>query len=204
MSHLWMFKVATGIFAIPLLILGIRGVVTRRPFLVSLRHFVWIMLIPALLPVAAVGGLILDGPFNAFDFGFGFVGIILPVVLLLVCGIMFFVLWKQTAGYSAFGVTYESFQGALRSALNKLDLPFEETIFRIHLTSIEADLHASVHSSLGCAQLIIKHPGHQSTLKSIVDAMNDHFKTVPCKTNITANVYLIILSALSIITVIYI
>jgi hypothetical protein len=65
-------------------------------------------------------------------------------------------------------------------------------------------LRASVHSSLGCAQLIIKHPGHRSTLKSIVDAMNDYFKTVPCKTNITTNVYLIILSALTVITVIYI
>jgi hypothetical protein len=150
--------------------------------------------------VAIAGGLIFDSQFNAFSFA----GIVPLIICLLVFGIMFFMLWKQTEGYSAFGVTDESFQEALRSALNRLNLPFEETIFRIRLTSIEADIHASVHSSLGCAQLIIKHPGHRSTLKRIVDAMNDYFKTVPCKTNMTTNVYLIVISTLSIITVIYV
>jgi hypothetical protein len=198
MSNLWMFKVATGIFAMPLLMLGIRGVVTKKPFLVPLRHFVLIVSIPVF--IAAVGGLIFYSPFNAL----GFAGIVPLIICLLVFGVMFLTLWKQTEGYSAFGVTDESFQDSLRSALNKLNLPFEETIFRIRLTSIEADLHASVHSSLGCAQLIIKHPGRRSTLKSIVDAMNDYFKTVPCKTNMTTNVYLIILNVLTIITLIYI
>jgi hypothetical protein len=212
MSNMWMFKVAIGIFALPLLMLGIRGIVTKKPFIVSLRHFVLIISIPVL--IAAADGLIFSGwlifysPFNAL--GFAGIGpliiflLVFGVIFLLVFGVMFLILWKQTEGYSALGVTDESFQDSLRSALNKLNLPFEETIFRIRLTSIEADLYASVYSSLGCAQLIIKHPGHRSTLKSIVDAMNDYFKTVPCKTNMTTNVYFIILGALAIITAVYI
>jgi hypothetical protein len=198
MGNLWMFKVAYGAFAIPYLMLGIRGVVTKKPFLVPLRHIVLIISIPVLVAIA--GGLIFASPFNVFSVA----GIIPSIICLLVFGITFLILWQQSEGYSAFGVTDESFQEAIRSALNKLNLPFEETIFRIRLTSVEADLQASVHSSLGCAQLIIKHPGHRSTLKSIVDAMNDYFNTVPCKTNMTTNVYLIIFGALSIITVIYI
>jgi len=198
MSNLWMFKVATGILVMPLLMLGIRGVVTKKPFIVPLRHFVLIVSIPVF--IVAAGGLIFYGSFDAL----GFAEIVPLIIFLLLFGGMFLMLWKQTEGYSAFGVTDESFQDSLRSALNKLNLPFEETLFRIRLTSIEADLHASVHSSLGCAQIIIKHTGHQSTLKSIVDAMNDYFKTVPCRTNMTTNVYFIILSALTIITVVYI
>jgi hypothetical protein len=211
MSNLWMFKVATGIFAIPYFMIGIRGVLTKKPFIVPLRHFILIVSIP--LFIAAAGESIFfysqfnstfNTPFNSSFDGLGFAVIVLLIIFLLGFGVMFLMLWKQTGGYSAIGVTDESFQDSLRSALNKLNLPFEETIFRIRLTSIETDLHASVNSSLGCAQLMIKHPGHRSTLKSIVDAMNDYFKTVPCRTNMTTNVYFIIFSTLTIITVIYI
>ena len=200
MSNLWMYKVAMGIVVLPILIptlmIGIRGVVTKKPFLVPLRSFYKVS-IPVF--IVAAGGLIFYGSFEL-----GFAGIAPLLIFLLVSGVMFLMLWMQTEGYSAFGVTDESFQDSLHSALNKLNLPFEETIYRIRLTSIEADLHASVQSSLGCAQIKIMHPGHRSTLKSIVDAMNEYFKTVPCRTNMTTNVCSIIFSALIIITMIYI
>jgi hypothetical protein len=203
MNHLWIFKVAFGFFAIPFLIIGIRGVVIKRPFLVHLRHFVWIMSIPVLLLIAIYVGLFFDRPFNNIPFNaFDFPGISLLIafiVFLLVYGIMFLLIWKQTEGYSVFGVTDESFQEALRTALNRLNLPFEETIFRFRLTSIGADLRASVQSSMGCAQLMIKQSGHKSTLKSIAGAMNDYFKTEPCKTNMTTNIFYIIVGALTII-----
>jgi hypothetical protein len=203
MSHLWVFKIAFGIMAIPLLTIGLRGVVTKRPFLVPLRQFVWIMSIPALLPVAAFGGLIFDGPFDPFDFGFGFVGIILSVVSLLVFGIMFFVLWKQSEGYSAFGVTDETFQEALHIALNKLNLPFEETIFSLRLPSIGADLQVGVHSSMGLGHLTIKQPRHSPILKNIADAMNEYFKTSAGKLNMAGSIYFIIIGALVIIAAVY-
>jgi hypothetical protein len=149
MSHLWIFKVAFGIMAIPFLTVGLRAAVTKRPFLIPLRHFVWIMSISALLSVAALGGLIFNGPFNAFGFWFDFVGIMLLIVFLLPLGIAFFAIWRQPEEYSAFGVTDETFQEALHSALNKLNLPFEETIFRLRLTSIGADLQVAVQSSIG-------------------------------------------------------
>jgi hypothetical protein len=208
MSYLWIFKIAFGIIAIPLLAIGLRGAVTKRPFLVSLRHFVWIMSIPALLSVTAVGGLIFDGPFNdepfyALAVGFDFVGIILLLVFLLPFGITFFVIWKQAEGYSAFGVTDQSFQEALHSALNKLNLPFEETIFRLRLTSIGADLQVAIQSSIGLGQLTIKQSEHRPVLKNIADAMNEYFKTTSGKLNTVASIYFIIIGALVIIAAIY-
>jgi hypothetical protein len=208
MNHLWIFKVAFGFFAIPFLIIGIRGVVTKRPFLVHLRHFVWIMSIPVLLLIAANVGLFFDKPFNNIPFNtFDFAGISLLIAFiafLLAYGIMCLLIWKQTEGYSVFGVTDESFQAALRSALNRLNLPFEETIFRLRLTSIGADLQASVQSSMGCAELMIEQSGHKSTLKSIAGAMNDYFKTEPCKTNMRTNILYIIIGALNIIATLYV
>jgi hypothetical protein len=208
MSSLWIIKVAFGIIAILLLTIGLRVAVTKRPFLVSHRHFVWIMSIPPILSVAAVGGLIFDGPFfdgsfNAFDFGFEFVGITLLIVFLLSLGIAFFAIWKRPGEYSAFGVTDESFQEALHSALNKLNLPFEETVFRIRLTSIGADLQVAVQSSMGLGYLTIKQPEHRPMLKNIADAMNEYFKTTSGKLNTAASIYFIIMGALVTIAAIY-
>jgi hypothetical protein len=200
MNNLWIFKVAFVIMAVPLLASGLQGVITKRPFLVPLRRFVWIMSVPVLLSVAAVGWLIFDSPFNDSPFNaFDFLGIFFLVVFLLVFGITFFVVWKQTDGYSAFGVTDESFQEALHSALNKLNLPFEETIFRLRLTSIGADLQANVQSSMGFGHLTIKQSEHRQALKNIADAMNEYFRTTSVKLNMAASIYQIIMGALVII-----
>jgi hypothetical protein len=204
MSSLWILRIAFGFIAIPFLMIGLRGVVTKRPFLISLRHFVWLMSIPILLSVTAFGEVIFDEPFSdgpliALNDGFKFVGIILLIVFLLPFGIAFFVMWKQVAGYSAFGVTDESFQDALHSALNKLNLPFEETIFSIRLTSIGADLQVSVQSSMGVGQLSIKQSEHRPILNNIANVMNEYFKTTSGKSKMTASICYIVVGALVII-----
>ncbi len=216
MGNLWIFKLAIGSFAIPILMIGLRGVVTKRPFLVSDRLIIGIMSISALLSVTALpfiacGGLFFDEPFSAFnvgsvggnDFSFKFVGIILLIAFLIVfflpLGIAFFALRDQTDGYSAFGVTDESFQEALHSALNKLNLPFEETIFRLRLTSTGADLQAVVQSAMGIGQLTIKPSEHRPILKNIADAMNEYFTKTSGKLNVAASIYSIIMGALALI-----
>jgi hypothetical protein len=192
MNHLWMFKIAIGIFAIPNLLLGIRGVVTKRPLLVPRRRFVWILAIPLSIPALL---LIAFSPFDRLDP----VSYVVLIIYSLVSVVMLLVIWKRTEGYSALGVTDESFQEALRSALNRLNLPFEENIFRIRLTSLDAELKASVQFSLGSAELAIKPPAHRSTLNNIVDAMNDYYKTTPCKINRTTSIYFVMSSAIAII-----
>jgi hypothetical protein len=204
MSSQWILRIAFGFIAIPFLMIGLRGVVTKRPFLISLRHFVWLMSIPILLSVTAFGEVIFDEPFSAgpliaLNDDLKFVGIILLIVFLLPFGIAFFVMWKKTAGYSAYGVTDESFQEALHSALNKLNLPFEENIFCLRLTSIGADLQVSVQSSMGVGQITVKQTEHMPILKNIADAMNEYFKTSSGKLNRVASTIFIIVGALVII-----
>jgi len=95
-------------------------------------------------------------------------------------------------GYTIFGVTDTSFREALLAALQKLQLPYEEVLSSIRLTSIEADLQVSVQSWVGSGIIKIKQRKHRSQLTEIVTAMNEHFRTSSVSTNlITCIIYLV-------------
>jgi hypothetical protein len=103
---------------------------------------------------------------------------------LVFVGGIWLVLWK-TRGYVISGATEEYLQNALRAALQKLNLPFEESVARLQLTSLDADLLISV-SGFGSALMKLKQHQHDSVLKQIADDMNVYFATVPGKVNLTA------------------
>jgi len=202
MNDWWMFDIMLVIFAIWFLALGLRGIVTRRPFLLPARRVIWVVwilplgFVPLLLPARE---LFFDLRGNTLNF----VGILVLLVFVLVFGMIFMRLWRERDAYLAFGVTDESFQQALHSALSTLDLPFEESFSRLKLTTVGADLEAAVQSSMGAGGLRIVQSQHRSTLKSIANAMNEYFRTVPCKVNITTSIYYCIMGVLMIAPVIY-
>jgi hypothetical protein len=43
MNDLWMFDIMLVIFAIPFLALGLRGIVTSRPFLLPASQLIWVI-----------------------------------------------------------------------------------------------------------------------------------------------------------------
>jgi hypothetical protein len=201
MNDLWMLDIMLVIFAIWFLALGLRGIVTSRPFLLPASQLIWVMwilpigLLPMLVPARELF-------FNLRSNTLGVAGIFSLLVFVLVFGMLFLLLWRERDAYWAFGVTDESFQQALHSALSRLDLPFEESFSRLKLTSVGADLQAGIQSSMGAGELRIEQPQHRSTLKSIADAMNEYFKTEPCKVNITGSIYSCIMGVLMIAPVI--
>lgn len=96
-------------------------------------------------------------------------------------------------GYMIFGVSDETFREALTSALNKLNLPYEETISKIKLTGLNADLQAAVASWMGTAQIRIKQWQHVRYAKDIANSMDDYYKNNSVKVNnIAFIVYLIL------------
>ena len=123
-----------GIFAAFFFVIGLRGILTKRPFLLSSRWLLLVMfigLIPAILiPVFLPG----DSPFILKWLN--------PSIFTLLLVMMCFAL----KGYVAYAVTDTSFRDALLTSLQKLDLPHEETISTIRLTSVEVDLQVSVQS----------------------------------------------------------
>ena len=174
-----MMPIIFGITAVFFLLIGLRGIITKRPFLVSSR---WLLLAIFLAFLPGISMVFFPGsmPF--------IIKWLNPIIFTVVLVTMYFTL----PGYTVFGITDASFREALLVALEKLQLPYEEVLSSIRLTSIEADIQVSVQSWVGSGIIKIKQRKHRSQLTEIVTAMNEHFRTSSVSTNlITCIIYLV-------------
>ena len=175
------FPIVFGIAAIFFLVIGLWGLLIKRPFLISQRWFLSIMFavfIPTILQfffLRLSNGFNLINWLNPLIFGF---------ILLMMC--------YQMRGYTAYAVTDASFREALIEVLQKLQLPYEESLSLIRLTSIEADLQVSVQGWMGTGIIKMKQRAHGSVLREIVDALNEHFRMSSVPTNMITCVFLLI------------
>jgi len=176
----WIINIIFGILAIYLLLLGLRGIILRRPFLFPARLLFWMFLL-GFLPVTINSARFL---FDNQPVSFRLI-MLIPVPMF---GTLLIFLWRQLRGYMVWGITDESLQDALHSALQSLNIQFEETISRVRLTSLGADLQVSVQSWAGTAQLRIKQPEHRAVLKDIAEKMNERFRSAPGKVNLTPSI----------------
>lgn len=158
------FPIIFGVIAAFFLIIGMRGIIKRRPFLLSNR---WML---AMMFIIFVPNIFLPFimPASTPSFIKWFNPAMFSVLLVMMCIIL--------KGYSAFGVTDNTFRNALLQSLQKLELPYEETLSAIHLTSVEVDLQVSVQSWVGSGLIKVKQRGHSPLLANIVLAMNEHFQ----------------------------
>ena len=182
--------VGLGVMAVFMLILGLRGLLTKRPFLISAR-WMFLAFMVAFLP-PAVRNILSPSP-HPFRSSYQLLEW-LPLLMILVVSVLF---WIQMKGYLAFGVTEKSFRDGLLAALEELQLPFEESLSSIHLTSIEVHLQVAVQSWVGSGQIKVKKGRHGSLLKKIVQAMNGHFRTSCVETNIIACASFVIVGILA-------
>lgn len=161
-----------------MLAIGLRGVIGRRPFLVSARTGFWLM--------ALVFGPTLLSPLR-----FWFIGDIEPsgiamlVISLLMCTVLLVMLWKQTSGYMVFGVKEEQFRQILHSTLKKLNFPFDESLSRLRLTTLDADLQVGIQAWMGTAYLRMKQPQHTSAFRKIVDSLRKDFASTTAQFDAT-------------------
>ena len=179
-----------GSAAIYFLVVGLRGILTKRPFLISQRWFLSIMC-AIIIPTILLPSL-LSFPGNFFmrwgsPLMFGF-------ILLMMC--------YQMRGYTAYAVTDTSFREALIEALQKLQLPYEESVSLIRLTSIEADLQVSVQGWLGTGLIKVKQRAHRSVLREIVKAMNKYFRISSAPTNMISCVFSVVIGGFMVIYVV--
>ena len=97
--------------------------------------------------------------------------------------------WYQLKGYTAYAVTDTSFREALLAALQKLQLPYEESLSLIRLTSINADLQVAVQSWMGTGIIKVKQRAHQPVLREVVNEMNEYFRNSSVPTNMISCVF---------------
>ena len=154
-----MFGITAGFF----LIVGLRGIITKRPFLISNKWMLWIMFIVIVANI--LHDLFLPSSTSILIKWLN--PVIFTVVLVMLCFTL--------KGYTAYGIINTSFREALLTTLEKLQLPYKITLFTIRLTSVEADLQVSTQSGMG-VQIKVKQRQHHSQLAEIVAAMNEHFQ----------------------------
>ena len=176
-----------GILAIFFLGIGLRAILTKRPFLVSNR---WML---SLIFFILVLNIIVFFPTLSSD--------IMNWVHPLLFGVILLMMWYQLKGYVAYAVTDASFREALLAALQRLQLPYEESLSVIRLTSVDADLQISVQSWIGTGTIKVKQRAHRSVLKEVVKAMNDYFRMSSVSTNMITSVFMVVLGVVMAILV---
>lgn len=180
-----MFPIMFGIMAIFFLAVGIRGVLIKRPFLVSNRWWLSILFI-VFVPIILLSFSL---PLLSSSYSINWV-IPLILVLLLLRG------WFHYRGYTAYAVTDTSFRQAVIAAIQKLQLSYDESLSVIRLTSIEADLQVSVHSWMGTGIIRVKQRAHQSVLREVVNAMNEYFRISSVPRNMISCVFYLVMGAI--------
>lgn len=174
-----LFPIVYGIMAIFFFGIGIRAILSKRPFLVSNRWMLSVMFV-VFIPI------IFQFALRPLD---GIMGWTHPILF----GMILVMMWYQLKGYVAYAVTDTSFREALLAALQKLQLPYEESLSVIRLTSVDADLQVAVQSWMGTGTIKVKQREHRPALKEIVTAMNDYFRTSFASTNMVTPVFMVVL-----------
>ena len=182
-----MLPIMFGVMAAFLLIIGLRGIFTRTPFLLSNRWLLLFML------VSFVPGIIMPFFFSIYDMDL--MDWLIPAIYSVVLVMMFFAL----KGYAAYGVSDTTFREALLAALEKLQLPYEESLSTMKLTSIDADLQVAIQSWLGSGVIKIKQREHRSVLSEIAAEMNRHFSLSSGPIKLITFIFYVIMGVLMVI-----
>ena len=173
-----LFPIIFGIMAVFFFGIGLRAILTKRPFLVSNR---WMLLMMFVIFIPMILRLFLRPPSDLTSW-----------VHPLLFGVILLMVWYQLKGYVAYAVTDTSFREALLAALQKLQLPYEESLSTIRLTSVDADMQVAVQSWMGTGTIKVKQREHRAVLAEVVKAMNEYFRMSAVSTNFISCVFLVI------------
>lgn len=184
--HFWISGIIFVLISLFFLTIGLRGLISRRPFLFPSRVMFALMTLCFLPSIYLSLDLLFDRRTGAIRYD----SILSPGIFVVIL-VMF---WIQMRGYMIYGISAESFGTCLRKALVKLDLPFQESFSTIRLQSIEADLQASVQSWSGTAQLRIKPQKHTQTLKAIAGALREEFAATQTQASLNVFIFYVLIS----------
>jgi hypothetical protein len=187
-----MFPIMFGLLAAFFLVIGLRGILTGKPFLLSNKWMLVLMFV-TFIPVILLPFYFAlpDLDLTEMDLMEWLNPAIFTVVLVMMCFAL--------KGYVAYGVTDTSFREALLAALEKLQLPYEETLSTMRLTSIDADLQVSVQSWLGSGMIKVKQREHRSLLTEIVAEMNRYFSGASTPIKLTTCIFYVVMGVLMVI-----
>ena len=173
--------ILSGVMGIFFLITGLKGLLTKQPFLIS-HGWLRAMMIVFFAPQGLSPLFILDGDPISWVFPFLY-------------GAILVMMWYLLEGYVAFAVTEISFRETLLAALQRLELPYEESLSLIRLTSVNADLQVAVQSWRGAGTIKVRQRAHRAVLREIVNTMNEYFRTSSVSTNMVTCIFWVVIGA---------
>jgi hypothetical protein len=165
-----LFPVLFACMALFFLVIGLRGIVFKKPFLISTR-WLFVLVLLGFSP-----GMFQFAWLPKFSGGPGMLlalGWLIPAMFIVILVFLYLTL----RGYTAFGVTDKSFREGLLYSLRKLNLPYEETLATLRLPTIGADLQVSAQSWMGTGQVKMKQRQFSTVLRDIVNGMNEYYQS---------------------------
>ncbi|MFH0821390.1 MAG: hypothetical protein V2B18_01475 [Pseudomonadota bacterium] len=163
--HPLLFAVMASFFVV----IGLRGMVFRKPFLISGRWSFTALWLgcsssnPLLAPLWRLGDECILFRASAIEVALS--GILVIIVALLLVN-----------ERDAIGITASSLRYVLLASLKSLNLPYEENGREISLPTREVVLGLDVSSWLGLGVLYAKGRGSPEVPSDIVQAMNEHYQ----------------------------
>lgn len=198
---LLIFPVIFGVITLSFFALGLRGILTKKPFLISSRWLFGVLLLgwapmilqPFLMPKPSS----LDGLYATFS--------LIPWLQSAMFLVLLIFTWVALQGYIGYGITDTSIRDGLIYALDKLKIPFEENINGIYLPSIGANLRVAVQSWIGVAQINIRPRRLNNVLRDVTEGMSHYYQTTNASVNlITCYFYLIMGTFMLVFTVLFV
>ncbi|HEX5010882.1 MAG TPA: hypothetical protein VFY71_10815 [Planctomycetota bacterium] len=171
--------------------LGLRALITRRPYVFPAR---W-MFVFGLLAFApnSLMPLLMRFPDHGRD---SISDLFLTLGLPAMFVVLVIMLWLTMRGYMAMAITESSMREGLFAALAEMQLPHEETLGAIRLPSVPAELQVAVQSWIGTGQIKARSRGATKLVDSIARGMNAHFQRSAAAANLTCPVLYVIMSML--------
>ncbi|MGO9121837.1 MAG: hypothetical protein ACLQPD_30020 [Desulfomonilaceae bacterium] len=185
-----LFPLVFVVMALFFSVIGLRGIVYKKPFVIRSRWFLILILLgftPAMLPSI---------PFSGLGHSSGHLMIVQWLSLAILLVVLIFLSFTLR-GYIAFGVTDTSFRDGLLASLKKLNFPHEETLAMVRLLTIGADLQVAVQSWIGTGQLKMKQRQFAGVLSEIVRGMNEYYQSgAVSKMNLTCCIFYLVVGVL--------
>jgi len=162
----------------PLIVVGLRGILFKRPFLISFRFWSWFFVIGFIL-------LFFDIFFEIFsvlpNFSkrlaeldlIGWVSLLGPIFLFVPCLV---ITWVSSQGYTVCGATNNSLHDALLVALKAKNIQFQEDFSIIKIPATSTEIQISFWNWLGGGFIQVKSNKDTKLLHELAVHMNQYFR----------------------------
>lgn len=163
--------------------IGIRVTLSKKPLLFPSKVF-FVFMAVALSPQYF---MLIDSALTREHFGLD--SFLLPLMF----AVLMVFIWIQMKGYTAIGISDDSFRNALHYALRKSGIEFEEQLSTIKLKNMKAELQVAVQGWTGTGLLKLKKSTNKAVLSQLIAGMNEYYNAHSVPINYLTSIFYLII-----------